>query len=151
MTLKSAMSVAEHLAKDHGTRDPYRLARALGVSIRYSNLGDGYLGYSNTIHRIPIIVLNENNTDDQNHAVSCHELGHCVIHPHENTNFFTRVAPLMTRGIEAEANAFMAELVFGGVEINPMDYSTILDRFGLPQWIAEYIDEVQRDHLWTEK
>lgn len=145
--LRGAVEAADKFVSYYGTRDPYRLAKYLGVTIQHYDLGASILGYSTHVRRIPIITLNSNNTEHQDKAVCSHELGHCKLHTDCDTNFFNRAAPLMVTGIEAEANAFAFELMFGGKQISPMNYDAILADSGLPSWMYIFFEDIHRSSL----
>lgn len=140
--LRGAVEAADKLVSYYGTYDPFRLAKRLGVTVHHCDLGIDILGYSTHARRIPVITLNSNNSERQDRAVCSHELGHCTLHTDCDTNFFNKAAPLMVTGIEAEANAFAFELMFGGRQISPMNYTTILDDLGFPRWMYVFFENI---------
>lgn len=142
--LRGAVTAADKLSSYYGTRDPFRLAGYLGITVHHYDLGETILGYSTHANRIRMITLNSNNTEDQDNVVCGHELCHCTEHTDCDTNFFNRNAPLMVTGIEAEANVFAFELVFGGVQISPTNYSSILDDLDFPGWMYTFFEDIRR-------
>lgn len=149
--LRGAVTAADKLSSYYGTRDPFRLAGYLGITVHHYDLGETILGYSTHANRIRMITLNSNNTEDQDNVVCGHELCHCTEHTSCDTNFFNRAAPLMITGIEAEANAFAFELAFGGEQISPMNYSLILESCDLPEWMYIFFEDIHRPSLESDQ
>lgn len=128
--------------KKFNTKNPYELANYLGIHIDYDDLGKEFMGYRSHILRIPIIILNCNNTDQENFETCCHELGHHCCGHDTNTQTLTRQGRNFTiYGVEYEANVFMVELLLHG--INLAEYPTrecLLKNCGVPEWAERYVD-----------
>lgn len=126
----------------YDTKNPYELANSLGVYIDYDDLGKEFMGYRSYLLRIPTIILNCNNTEQENFETCCHELGHHCCGHDTNTQTLTRQGRSFTLyGVEYEANTFMAELLSHGV--NPAEYPTrkcLLRSCGIPDWAERYVD-----------
>jgi Zn-dependent peptidase ImmA (M78 family) len=138
-----AIDAAAKLIDQYHTHDPFKIAKNIGVVIRWQYLGNTIMGYSLHTHRIPNIVLNVQSSDLTNIAVCGHELGHCILHKDFDTNFFSRIgAEPMVGDTEYEANCFMFELIFGDKEVSPMNYNAILDSYNLPHWMWQYFSLV---------
>ncbi|WP_257819898.1 ImmA/IrrE family metallo-endopeptidase [Salipaludibacillus agaradhaerens] len=98
------------LVDKYDTHDPFKIANQLGIHVIYEQLGET-LGYFSKLYRIPIVHINENTTKEQQLATCCHELGHAILHPNENTSFLKSKTYFPTSRIEKEANLFAFELL----------------------------------------
>lgn len=131
--------IVNHLAMRHGTRDPFRLAKDLGISILYCTLGST-LGYTVTYKRIPVIVLNEGLNERLMSFVCAHELGHAVMHKNVNTQWLKRHTFFSIDRYEREANTFAVELLFYD-ELVTEHYDTALysiaTSLGIPSGLEE--------------
>lgn len=131
--------IVNHLALRHGTRDPFQLAKDLGISILYCTLGNT-LGYTVTYKRIPVIVLNEGLDERLMSFVCAHELGHAVMHKNVNTQWLKRHTFFSIDRYEREANTFAVELLFYD-ELVTEHYDTALysiaTSLGIPSGLEE--------------
>lgn len=102
------------LVKKFKTRDPFAIARELGIIIKYKYLSDDYpKGMFKKVLRRRFIILNMSRIIDENELriVMAHELGHAVLH-NSDSAFFLHDHTFYSRGrFEKEANAFAAELL----------------------------------------
>lgn len=101
----------DELIKNHGTNDPFDLAKAMGIEVVFEYLGDS-LGYFSKFNRTSIIHINESLPYETQLSTCAHELGHAMLHPDKNTAFLKGNTLYSTDKIEIEANAFMVELLF---------------------------------------
>jgi len=105
----------KQLIEQHETKDPYRLARAMGIEI------DEYpfrriKGLILEIAEKVTIVLNSNLPGWLKRVVVAHELGHRLLSPRGTGYFFLAEHTLLDSKVEYEANRFTAELITWGEE-----------------------------------
>lgn len=112
---------ARTLIARHGTRDPFAIARALGIEVRYTDRFKRLKGMYFLVGRTRFIALNSGNAEQMNRIVCAHELGHDQLH-----RAFAREAAMqefmlydMATRPEYEANIFAAGLL--------LDDETVLD------------------------
>jgi len=107
------------LTKKHDTRCPYKLCAALGIKIRYKDLGTDVKAYYYYQSRIRNIVLNNKISEIVQRILVAHELGHDRLHQDiamlkgfQEIELFDRALPT-----EYEANLFAAELLIDDDEL----------------------------------
>jgi Zn-dependent peptidase ImmA (M78 family) len=105
----------DDIVNRYGTRSPFKIAAAKGITVLFEPLGN-ILGYYSRHFRIPLIHINESSPKKEQEFVCGHELGHAILHPDSNTPFLKKNTYFPTEKIEIEANAFAMELLFGGTE-----------------------------------
>lgn len=93
------------LIKRHGTANPYTIAKEMGITIVYEDLGT-VNGYYNSQIRDKQIHVNQNLSKHEELFTVYHELGHAVMHPNTNTPFLIKSTHLSVSKLENEANAF---------------------------------------------
>ncbi|MFD9627878.1 ImmA/IrrE family metallo-endopeptidase [Peribacillus muralis] len=117
---------------EYGEKDPFKLAKALGVKVEFENLGNIY-GYYINLNEVPIIKINENLSHDKQVFTCCHELSHFVLHHEVNTPFLTNHTLFCEDTIEREAHSFALELLYSNKKtLSEED----LSNFGIPEQIA---------------
>ena len=123
-TTADIVAKANSLVKDHGTRDPFRIADDLGILIKYCKF-DRQRGAYKVINRISFIFLNKNLSETEQHIVTLHELGHDRLHKAQaiNSGGFQefQLFDMTNRRMEYEANVFAAQLELDDDEF--LDYS----------------------------
>ena len=109
----------EKLVRKYGTRNPYELCDALGVRIRYKDLGTDIKAYYFYQSRIRNIVLNTQISEAVQRILVAHELGHDRLHRDiamlkgfQEIDLFDMALPT-----EYEANLFAAELLIDDNEL----------------------------------
>lgn len=102
--------IVESIVQKYDTRSPYELADLMGIQIVKCELGT-IRGYYFKKFRLKLILLNYNLEYDEERFVLAHEIGHSVMHPDTNTNFWERYTFLSTQRLEIEANKFAIELL----------------------------------------
>ena len=107
------------LTRKYQTRDPYKICDALGVRIRYKDLGEDVKAFYFYQSRIRSIVLNTRVSDTVRRVLTAHELGHDRLHQEmamlrgfQELELFDTV-----RTAEYEANLFAAELLIDDGEL----------------------------------
>ena len=101
-----------NLTKRYKTRNPFKLAKELNVSIRYEDLGE-VRGLFKKILKRKYIFINSQLSEFDQMLVCCHELGHAVLHSSSNYQFMidnTKILRLSK--LENEANLFASYLLF---------------------------------------
>ena len=117
--LRSIEDEVGHLVRKYGTRDPFRLARALGVHILRVDSLNRLKGFYRVIKRNRFIFLNAKNTARENRIVCGHELGHDILHREFAERNVMQEFMLydMSSRREYEANVFLAELLLEDEEM----------------------------------
>jgi len=107
------VSRARELCLKYGTRDPFRIAKELGVHIHCTDSLHRLKGMYTVIKRNRIIILNSGNTQKMNRIVCAHELGHDQHHRDYAKNNVIQEFMLydMSTRMEYEANIFAASLL----------------------------------------
>lgn len=109
--------VAEKLCKKYQTRDPFEIARQLGIQVFYGHYGT-IRGYYNKIIQQRMIHINEALDEQQQTIVCAHELGHAIFHPDTNYAVFAGKLPFCCKcRLELEANKFCGLICFGRTTI----------------------------------
>jgi Zn-dependent peptidase ImmA (M78 family) len=113
------IDLVERLTQRYKTRDPYELCDALGVRIRYKDLGQDIKAYYFYHSRIRNIVLNNRISKTVQRILVAHELGHDRLHKEiammqgfQEFELFD-----MARPAEYEANIFAAEMLIDDDEL----------------------------------
>ena len=111
--------VAEKLTRKQKTRDPYELCDALGIRVRYKDLGNDIKAYYFYHSRIRNIVLNTRISEAVQRILVAHELGHDRLHMDiamlkgfQEVELFDMALPT-----EFEANLFAAEILIDDDEL----------------------------------
>lgn len=104
--------VGKLIAK-YKTRDPYTLARELGISVIYNSTFTRLKGFYAVMNRKRYIVLNSNLDENERKIVLSHEIGHDRLHRELAADSVLREFVLydMKSRPEYEANVFAAELL----------------------------------------
>ena len=110
---------ARRLVRWSGTRDPFKIAKELGIHVIYDYDFDTLKGMYKVIQRSRFIFINGNLSKRDQRMVCAHELGHDRFHRH-----FAKEAALqefmlydMRSRPEYEANIFASELLIANHEI----------------------------------
>lgn len=122
----------KQLIKKYGTNDPFEIAKAKGIEIRYAELGK-ILGFHIREFRTSVININQNTSKKQQLFIGAHELGHALMHPDINTPFLKSNTYFSTDRIEIEANTFAIELLFYDCSHQDVSMSEATDMYGIPE------------------
>ena len=103
----------ERLMRTYGTRDPFSIAKELGIDIIYATGLRQLKGMYRVIKRNRFIILNAKNSDRMNAIVCAHELGHDQLHRElaKEKPFQEFMLYDMASRTEYEANIFASELL----------------------------------------
>ncbi len=128
------------LVKLYQTRNPFRIARELKILVLEENI-DGIYGYYSKFNQIKIIHINSAMSDIEKHITCSHELGHCILHPKENTPMLSKKTLTSELKIEKEANYFATHLIVDP-SIEGFEYMSKYEKlicFGLPDEFDRFL------------
>lgn len=131
---------ATALARRHGTRDPFRIAQRLGVSVIFTPL-TGIRGFCQVVKRCRIIYIDTALPEGEARFVCAHELGHLLLHKGCNRIFLDRHTYFPVNRFEVEANRFAVDLLYDDEDLRPfLEHPVTLaaDCLGIPTELAEY-------------
>ena len=130
--------MVEGIVEKYGTRNPVKIASDMGIQIIYEPLGR-INGYFTTMCRHRQIHINSELDERRMHFTVAHELGHAVLHPHENTPFLKSTLLSVNR-LEKEANLFAVKLMISDDDLEMYKEDTIQSLaciYGLPEELIE--------------
>ena len=133
--------LTNELVKKHMTRNPIELARELGITVLFENLGR-INGFYNTSINLKFIHINRKLKGQKMILTVAHELGHVIMHPDSNTPFMREHTYFSISRYETEANKFAVHLLISDnelQELHNMSYTTgqIAGYYGLPEKLIE--------------
>lgn len=122
MTASQLSKVGERLVKRCGTRDPFEIARQLGIEVLFCDGFNSMKGMYRVIKRNRFIFINRDLTPQMQRIVCAHELGHDQLHRSlARTDSLQEFALYdMTTKPEYEANIVAAEILLDTDEV--LDY-----------------------------
>ena len=122
MTARQLSEVVERLVRRCGTRDPFEIARQLGVEVLFCQDFGSMKGMYRVVKRTRFIFLNRDLTPQMQRIVCAHELGHDQLHRDLAKNGALQEFMLydMTTKPEYEANIVAAEILLDTDEV--LDY-----------------------------
>lgn len=132
----------QQLIRRHGTNDPERLARTMGINVIYIDLGGSVYGTYLKYKRVKTILIDAERTPEHlRRFVLAHELGHAVCTPDANTSWISAYTlALNTDRIEREANTFAVELLLPDSFIRENEGCSIYQLarlWGVPEGLVE--------------
>ena len=138
MTIKD---VYYSLIKEYGTSNPFNIARQLGITVLFNDLGTNNGLYhtleicNKTYHYIHI---NNNLSDEEKRYTMAHELGHFILHKGSNLHFLRRISRVPLSRQEIEADLFASYFIISDEEIKEINnISYISESFKLDYRICE--------------
>ena len=122
MTARQLSEVGERLVRRCGTRDPFEIARQLGVEVLFCQDFGSMKGMYRVVKRTRFIFLNRDLTPQMQRIVCAHELGHDQLHRGLAKTGALQEFMLydMTTKPEYEANIVAAEILLDTDEV--LDY-----------------------------
>lgn len=125
MTAKQLSEVGERLVKRCGTRDPFEIARQIGVEVLLCPDFGSMKGMYRVIKRNRFIFINRDLTPQMQRIVCAHELGHDQLHRNLAKTGAIQEFMLydMTTKPEYEANIVAAEILLDTDEVLDYVYS----------------------------
>ena len=113
----TAYECVRDLIGKYSERDPFELAEAEGICLRFKNLGSLQGLYFFAEERA-FILINEGLCEEKQRMICAHELGHHFLHRDLSGTVFSETALFdMTGRPEIEANLFAAELLLTDEEV----------------------------------
>ena len=82
MSLKKITNKGSNLVKRCNTRDPFKIAEAIGVKVMFVDNFEKLKGVYRVIKRNRWIFINSNLSERMQRIVCAHELGHDQLHRH---------------------------------------------------------------------
>lgn len=143
--------LANSLARKYGTRDPFKIADALGYTIIYTPLV-GVRGFYQYLKRCHIIYLDTSLDDNDARFVCAHELGHSLIHRGCNRIFMDTRTFVVTSRYEIEADRFAADLLYDDYDLQMFlewPLSTAAACLGMSPQLAAYRLSSVQPTLWA--
>lgn len=131
----------KQLIRHHDTRDPFTIARELGIIVTFEDLGEAVYGYYNKVCRMKFIHINFNLNEHKQIFTCEHELCHVLMHPNENTPALSKFSLCSEILIEAEANYFATQMTIDGShkEYGITSKYDIAKFYGLPPEMVRFI------------
>ena len=134
MTIKD---VYYSLIQEYGTTNPFNIARQLGITVLFNDLGTN----NGLYHSLEIckktyhyIHINNNLSDDDKRYTMAHELGH----KNSNLHFLRRISRVPLSRQEIEADLFASYFIISNEEIKEINnISHISKSFKLDYRICE--------------
>lgn len=122
MSAEYLSAVGAKLVKRCGTRDPFRIANALGIEVLFCDNFGPLKGMYRVIKRNRFIFINKDLSERMQTIVCAHELGHDQLHRNLAKGNAIQEFMLydMTTKPEYEANIVASEILLGTDEI--LDY-----------------------------
>ena len=112
-------ALAEKTVRKYGTRDPFRIAEAMGFIVLPVPL-KGVRGFYQYVHRCHIIYLDETLPDDERRWVCAHELGHALQHKGYNRIFMDTRTNMVSSRYEKEADRFAVDLLYSDDDLREL-------------------------------
>ena len=126
---------ARRLVQKCDSRDPFEIAKAIGIKLRYNNNFTDLKGMYKVIERNRYIFLNATLLQSVQKVVCAHELGHDSLHRAFAKNNALKEFMLydMSTRPEYEANVFAGEILLDDTEV----FALVKDGYDLPQIAGE--------------
>lgn len=122
------------LVKKHHTNCPFEIAAALGIHIRYADLGKTTKGLYFRKLRRRFIVIHSQLPPQWQRFVCAHELGHDRLHKGISRFFLEEHSYFSTGKLERQANRFAVGLLTADLSIAPGEsLHEFYLRAGIPQ------------------
>lgn len=132
--------IAESLVRKYKTRDPFRIADFLGITVIRTPLR-GIRGFYQYLKRCAIIYVDSSLPEYEARFVCAHEIGHALLHRGCNRIFMDSHTYFAVNRYEIEANRFAVDLLFDDDDLrdfleHPVQLAA--DCMGVSVELAEY-------------
>jgi len=122
------------LVKKYKTSDPFQLAQALNIMVRYADLGEETKGLYYKKIRRRFIVIHERLDQQWARMVCAHELGHDRLHPGISRFWIDEHSFFNAGKYERQANLFAIKLLtYPNVQMEDEPLNWYLARNNIPQ------------------
>lgn len=127
------VALAQSLAHEYGTRDPFKIAINLGINVYIHDLVDCRGYYMRSFDEHYITVSSDLSTFTRQ-FVCGHELAHYLLHQRINRLFLDYRTHMMTSRFETEADKFSAHLLFGDTPMyrEPISIGKMAETLNVP-------------------
>lgn len=127
MTFEQITKQGADVVRRYETRDPFKIAKELGIIVDYRDDFAKLKGMYRVIKRSRFIMLNANMSEKMQRIVCAHEIGHDQLHRHlaKDDNLKEFMLYRMATRPEYEANIFAAEVLLDTedvLELMEMEY-----------------------------
>lgn len=132
--------IADALVRKCGTRDPFRIAEALGFEVIRLPLR-GIRGFYQYVKRCRLIYIDSDLSERDARFVCAHELGHAFLHQGYNRIFMDTHTHFVSSRYENEANRFAVDLLFDDADLQDfleLPVQLAADCLGIPTALAAY-------------
>lgn len=145
-------STVKRVIEQYQTRDPFDIARQMGIVVFYDPFNKSLRGYYATSDDLQAIHINQYLSPEHMRQVCAHEIGHAIMHPLDNTTFIRANTLFMPSKCELEANQFMVCLLYDIDEViqqakNGITISQLATAYDIR---PEYMEYVLRSHQSEE-
>ncbi|UQZ33678.1 ImmA/IrrE family metallo-endopeptidase [Paenibacillus sp. PK3_47] len=134
--------LVKNLIKKYKTNSPFELARALGIHVRFMDLGTDTKGLYYRKLRRRFIVIHNGLPVEWQRFVCAHELGHDRLHKGINRFFLEENSFFCPGKLERQANVFAFKLLSAG---SSPDTDESLDsyylRIGIPPEVRFFLED----------
>ncbi|SEU26692.1 ImmA/IrrE family metallo-endopeptidase [Paenibacillus sp. NFR01] len=132
----------KRLVKKYKTTNPFELAEALGIHIRYMDLGSCTKGLYFRKLRRRFIVIHSDLPVEWQRFVCAHELGHDRLHKGINRFFLEEHSFFAPGKLERQANRFALKLLTAGMEPDQDEpLQRYFMRIGIPPEVSYWLEE----------
>lgn len=132
--------IIRKLIRKYKTSCPFEICRALGIQIRYFDLGKSTKGLYYRKLRRRFIVIHSELPDEWQRFVCAHELGHDRLHKGVNRFFLEEHSYFAPGKFERQANRFAILLLSSGIRmLQDETVESYCKRVGIPPEMHNYI------------
>ena len=132
--------MAESLVRKYKTRDPFRIADSMGLTVIRTQLR-GIRGFYQHVARCGIIYIDSSLPEPEARFVCAHEIGHALLHRGCNRIFMDTNTYFKVDQYEIEADKFALNLLYSDDEVACffcLPVSVFADTAGVSTELAEY-------------
>lgn len=142
LQVKNMDVLINNLIKKYKTNCPFELSTALGIHIRFMDLGTGTKGlYFRKLRRRFIVIHNELPVEWQR-FVCAHELGHDRLHKGINRFFLEESSYFSPGKLERQANLFAVKLLSEGILPEHEELmKNYYQRIGIPPEVRFFLED----------